>query len=173
MAPAVSSTRQASGRALLSLSKGAPTHAQHQDLVAIGGHGLIEDQRNGLSSLGQPGQDLAGERFHNRVAAHQIVGQKPGHPLITHVPAVGLARQPSGQFDQIGAAHMQHGRHQNRQLIPLRLALLWQPLRQFRFDAFRPNHDAVHLGHGAIPRQSELGIVASHPASTRQSVNPS
>jgi hypothetical protein len=56
--------------------------------------------------------------------------------------------------------------HQNRQLIPLRLALLWQPLRQLRFDAFRPNHDAVHLGHGAIPHQSELGIVASHPAST-------
>ena len=87
--------------------------------------------------------------------------------MITHVPAVGLARQPGGQFDQIGAAHMQHGRHQNRQLIPLRLALLWQPLRQLRFDAFRPNHDPVHLCHGTIPRQSELGIVASHPASTR------
>ena len=52
----------------------APTHAQHQDLVAIGGRGLVEDQRDRLPGLGQPGQDLAGERFHNRVAAHQVIG---------------------------------------------------------------------------------------------------
>jgi hypothetical protein len=52
MAPAVSSTRQASGSALLSLSKGAPPHAQHQDLVAIGGRGLVEDQRDGFPGLG-------------------------------------------------------------------------------------------------------------------------
>jgi len=57
---------------------------------------------------------------------------------------------------------MQHGRHQNRQLILLRLALPRQPLRQLRFDAFRPNHDPVRLCHGAIPRQSERGSVASH-----------
>src|SRR6185503_13786245 len=31
---------------------------------------------------------------------------------------------------QIGAAHMQHGRDQNRQLVPLRLALPRQPLGQ-------------------------------------------
>ena len=89
----------------------APTHAQHQDLVAIGGLGLVEDQRDGLPGFGQPGQDLAGERFHNRVAAHQIIGQKLGNPLISHVPAIGFPRQPGGQFDQIGAAHMQHGRY--------------------------------------------------------------
>ena len=148
----------------------APAHAQHQDLVAIGGRGLVEDQRDRLSSLGQLRQDLAGERFHNRIAAHQIIGQKPGNPLISHIPAIGFPRQPGGQFDQIGAAHMQHGRHQNRQLIPLRFALLWQPLRQLRFDAFRPNHDPVHLCHGVIPCQSELRIVASHLASTRQPI---
>ena len=77
----------------------APAHAQYQDLVTIGGRGLVEDQRDRLPGLGQLRQDLAGERFHNRVAAHQIVGQKRGNPLIAHIPAVGLARQPGGQFD--------------------------------------------------------------------------
>ena len=33
----------------------APTHAQHQDLVAIGGLGLVKDQRDGLPGLGQSG----------------------------------------------------------------------------------------------------------------------
>ena len=74
----------------------APPHAQHQDLVAIGGRGLVEDQRDRLPGLGQPGQDLAGERFHDRIAAHQVIGQKPGNPLIAHVPAIGLPRQPGG-----------------------------------------------------------------------------
>jgi len=49
--PSVSLTRQASGRTLLSLSKGAPAHAQHQDRVAIEDLDLIEDQRDGLLSL--------------------------------------------------------------------------------------------------------------------------
>jgi len=91
--------------------------------VAIGGFGLIEDQRDRPAAFRQPRQDLAGERLHDLIAAHQIIGQKPRNPLITHVPAIGLARQPSRQLDQIGAAHVQHGRHQHRQLVALRLAL--------------------------------------------------
>jgi hypothetical protein len=51
-----------------------PAHTQHQDVVAIRGLGLIEKQRDGLPGFAQPGQDLAGERFHNRVAAYQIIG---------------------------------------------------------------------------------------------------
>jgi hypothetical protein len=104
MVPSVSSTRQGQRQSALT-----PAHAQHQDLVSIGGFGLVEDQRDGLPGLGQPDQDLAGERFHNHVAAHQSVGQKPGNPLISHVPAFGFSPQPGGQFDQVGAAHMQHG----------------------------------------------------------------
>jgi hypothetical protein len=92
------------------LSKGAPTHAQHQDLVAIGSLGLVEDQRDRLAAFAQLGQDLAGERFHDLITAHQIIGQKPRNPLIAHVPARGLARQAGRQLDQVGAAHMQHGR---------------------------------------------------------------
>jgi hypothetical protein len=90
------------------LSKGAPTHAQHQDLVAIGGLGLIEDQRDRLAAFRQPRQNLAGERLHDLVAAHQIVGQEPRNPLIADVPAIGLARQAGRRLDQIGAAHVQH-----------------------------------------------------------------
>jgi hypothetical protein len=116
------------------LSKGAPTHAQHQDLVAIGGLGLIEDQRDRLAAFRQPRQNLAGERLHDLVAAHQIVGQEPRNPLIADVPAIGLARQAGRQLDQIGAAHMQHGRDQHRQLVPLRLALPRQPLGQLLPD---------------------------------------
>ena len=54
---------------------------------------------------------------------------------------------------------MQHGGDQNRQLIPLRLALSRQPLCQLRPDPLRPNGDPVPLCHSAIPRQSERGIV--------------
>src|ERR1700751_5240503 len=100
IAPSVSSTRPASGKALLSLSKGTPAHTQHQDVVAIRGLGLIAKQRDGLPGFGQPGQDLAGERFHNRVAEYQNIGQKPGNPLIADVPAIGRPRLlslPKGQ----------------------------------------------------------------------------
>jgi hypothetical protein len=152
------------------LSKGAPAHAQHQDLVAIGGLGLVEDQPDRLAAFGQPRQDLAGERLHDLVAAHQIVGQKPRNPLIAHVPARRRARQAGRQLNQVSAAHMQHGRDQHRQLVPLRLALPRQPLPQFRLDPFRPNDDPVPLCHRSIPRRKPHGLVASHPASTGQPI---
>jgi hypothetical protein len=131
---------------------------------------LVEDQGKRVSGFGQPGQDLAGERRHDRIAAYPVIGQKPGNPLITHVPAIGRARQPSRQRHQIGAAHMQHGGDHNRQLGALRLALPRQPLGQLRLDPFRPNRDPVDLCHSAIPRQNERGIGASHPASTPQPI---
>jgi hypothetical protein len=66
---------------------------------------------------------------------------------------------------------MQHGRHQNGQFIPLCLALPRQPLGQLRLDPFHPTRNPVYyLCHGAIPRQNERGIVASHPASIRQPI---
>ena len=148
----------------------APAHTQHQDLMTVAGLGLIKDQGQRIPGFGQPGQDLAGEWLHDFIATHHVIGQKPGNPLISHIPAIGLARKPGRQFDQIGAAHMQHGRDQNRQLVPLRLALPGQPLGQLRFDPFRPNRDPVPLRHGTIPRQSHHGIGASYPAATRQPI---
>src|ERR1700749_4782642 len=71
MAPSVSSTRQASGRALLSLSKGAPAHAQHQDLMTVASLGLIKDQGQRIPGFRQPGQDLAGEWLHDFIATYQ------------------------------------------------------------------------------------------------------
>jgi hypothetical protein len=46
---------------------------------------------------------------------------------------------------------MQHGRHQSRQLVPLRFALLWQPLGQLRPDPLRSDDDSIHRCHGATP----------------------
>ena len=68
-----SSTRQASGkRARLDARSASGSSGDRRPW-------LVEDQRDGLPGRGQPGQDLAGERFHNRIAAHQVVGQKPGN----------------------------------------------------------------------------------------------
>jgi hypothetical protein len=64
---------------------------------------------------------------------------------------------------------MQHGRHENRQLVPLRLALPRQPLSQLRLDPFRPNRDPVPLCHDMIPSWNEREV-ASHRALTRQSI---
>ena len=77
--------------------------------------GVGRDRRPGL---GQPSQDLAGERRHDFIAAHQAICQKPRNPLISHIPAIGRTRQPGGHFDQIGAAHMQHGRYRYRRTCP-------------------------------------------------------
>lgn len=57
------------------------------------------------------------------VAVHQGVGQQPLDPLGAHVQPPRPARQRRRQVDQIGTAHRQHGRHQQRQLLSLRLAL--------------------------------------------------
>ena len=137
--------------------------------MAIGGLGLVKDQPEWFPAFGQSGQDLAGERLHDLIAAHQVIGQKSGNPLISHIPAIGLPGQPGRQLHQIGAAHVQHGSDQNRQLVALRLALPRQPLGQLCLDSFRPNRDPVRLCHDAIPRQNEGGIVASHLVATRQS----
>src|SRR4051794_4199255 len=57
---------------------------------------------------------------------------------------------------------MPHGRYQNRQLVPLRLALPRQPLGQLRLNPFRPNRDPVDLCHRSIPCRKPHGIGASH-----------
>src|SRR6476659_7823177 len=59
---------------------------------------------------------------------------------------------------------MQHGRHQNRQLVPLRLALPRQPLGQLRLNPFRPNRDPVDLSHRSIPCRKLHGIVCITPS---------
>src|SRR4051794_26763222 len=54
---------------------------------------------------------------------------------------------------------MQHGRDQNRQLVPLRLTLPRQPLGQLRLNPFRPNRDPIDLCHRSIPCRKPHGIV--------------
>src|SRR4051794_17413340 len=59
---------------------------------------------------------------------------------------------------------MQHGRYQNRQLVPLRLTLPRQPLGQLRLNPFRPNRDPVDLCHRSIPCRKPHGIVCITPS---------
>src|SRR3954465_7924684 len=57
---------------------------------------------------------------------------------------------------------MQHGRYQNRQLVPRRLTLPRQPLGQLRLNPFRPTRDHVDLCHRSIPCRKPHGSGASH-----------
>ena len=150
----------------------APAHAQHQHLMAVGNLALVEDQRHGRIGLGKTRQDLAGERLHDRVAGHQIVGQEARDPLVAHIPAIRPAWQPRCEFHQIGAANMQHGGDQKRQLVTLRLALPRQPLLQFGVDPLRPNGDPACPHHLPIPLQKRGGILESHTNSSRQQQTP-
>ena len=89
----------------------APAHAQHQNLVVIGGLGLVKDQWDRLPALGQPRQDLAGERRHDVIAAHQAICQKPRNPLISHIPAIGRTRQPGGHSTRLAGVRTAEARH--------------------------------------------------------------
>jgi hypothetical protein len=100
--------------------------------MAVGHLGLVKDQDDRLASRARPLQDLARERLHDRVADPQRIAEQPADPLVAHVGAVGLPRQPGGQVHQVGAAHVQHRRHQKSQLRSLGLTLFRQAALEFR-----------------------------------------
>jgi hypothetical protein len=89
--------------------------------------------------------------------------------LVAHVGAVGVKGQPRSQIHQVSAAHVEHGRDQERQLRPLRLALLRQPAPQFRTDALR---DFLDAGHHVFPGSAKGEILESHTDATRQQPSP-
>jgi hypothetical protein len=76
--------------------------------------------------------------------------------LVAHVRAVRLKRQAGRQVHQVGAAHVQHRRDQQRQLRPLGLALLRQATLEFRTEALRDFLDAVHHGFQGPPKAEPL-----------------
>ena len=112
--------------------------------MPVGEPGLIQHQDDRLVPGGHLLQNLARERLHDRVADDQRIAQKSHDPLRAHVRAVGLQRQTGRQIHQIGAAHIQHRRDQKRQLAALGLALMRQPLPEFRADAVRDRSDTIH-----------------------------
>ena len=125
----------------------APAQGQHEDLMALGNPALVQDQVHppvwpcaGLRSC----QHLARKRQHHRVALDQRVRQHPHDPLVSHVDPLRRARQSGRQRHQVGAALAQHGRDQQRQVLPLRLALPRQAVVQHRADT--PGHvlDPTH-----------------------------
>jgi hypothetical protein len=78
------------------------------------------------------------------VADDQRIAEQAGDPLVAHVRAVGRQRQTGRQIHQVGAAHIQHRRDQQRQLAALGLALMRQPMPEFRADAVRDRSDTIH-----------------------------
>lgn len=116
----------------------AEAHAQHQDSMAVRVLGLVHDQRDLAPVPGQIGQDFDRKRLHDRVTIDPIIGQEPRNPLIAHVRAFGRQRQARGQFDQIGAPHVQHRRHQQSQIAALGHSLAGKLALQFGRDPFRP-----------------------------------
>src|SRR3954454_11304152 len=80
-----------------------------------------------------------------------------------HVRAVRLKRQPGRQVHQVGAAHVQHRRDQQRQLRPL--TLLRQATLEFRTEALRDFLDAVHH---VVPGSAKGGTLEPHTNSSRQ-----
>ena len=138
----------------------AKAQRQHQNLVAVGELGLVQDQNHGIAQRRRLFQNLARERLHDRVADDQGIAEKPRDPLVTHVRPVGGARQPSPS-----AAHVQHRRHQQRQLLPLRLTLAGEPSLEVRADAVCYPGEAVH---NTGPGSAEGEILESHADSSRQ-----
>src|SRR3954451_20274219 len=78
---------------------------------------------------------------------------------------VRSACQPGGQVHQVRAAHVEHRRNQKRQLRPLCLTLVRQPILEFRTDAVRNFLDA---GHDVFPGSAKGGVLESHIDSSRQ-----
>ena len=91
MAPSVSATGHASGKARWPSARSASR-------IWWRSEALVWSRISGIGApgLGQPSQDLAGERRHDVIAAHQASCQKPRNPLISHIPAIGRTRQPGG-----------------------------------------------------------------------------
>jgi hypothetical protein len=140
-------------------------HRQHQHLRPVGKLGLVHDQGDRLAIRGGLDQNLAGEGFHDRIGAHQVIGEKANNPLVTHVRAIGRTGQPGGQIHEVRTAHVQHGRDQQRQFSPLCLALIGKPLLQFSLDAVRDTFDVVHE---TDPGSALGGLLESRADSRRQ-----
>src|SRR4051812_45074803 len=143
----------------------AKAQRQHQNLVAVGELGLVQDQNHGIAQRRRLFQNLARERLHDLVADDQGIAEKPRDPLVAHVRPVGGARQPGRQVHQVRAAHVQHRRHQQRQLLPLRLTLAGEPSLEVRADAVCYPGEAVH---NTGPGSAEGEILESHADSSRQ-----
>jgi hypothetical protein len=79
------------------------------------------------------------------------VGQKPLDPLVAAVQPLGRARQARRHIHQVGAAHLKHRRHQQRQLAPLRLTLARQALLHVRRDGLGQLLDPTHSRRSAHP----------------------
>jgi hypothetical protein len=77
----------------------------------------------------------------------------------------GVGPCPSGST---GTTNVQHGRHQQGQLVRLRFALPRQALLQVSLDPFRPNGDPARSNHRSIPLQKRRGVLESHTASRRR-----
>src|SRR4051794_31097520 len=79
------------------------------------------------------------------------VGQKPLDPLIAAGQPLGRPRQARRHVHQVGAAHLKHRRHQQRQLAPLRLTLARQALLHVRRDGLGQLLDPTHSRRSAHP----------------------
>src|SRR4051812_47277602 len=119
--------------------------------MALAHLGLVDEQDHGLPLRRQPRQNLPPIGRHHRVADHMRVGQKPLDPLVAAVQPLGRARQARRHIHQVGAAHLKHRRHQQRQLTPLRLTLARQALLAVRRDGLGQLLDPTHSRRSAHP----------------------
>src|SRR4051812_37885011 len=119
--------------------------------MALAHLGLVDEQDHGLPLRRQPRQNLPPIGRHHRVADHMRVGQKPLDPLVAAVQPLGRARQARRHIHQVGAAHLKHRRHQQRQLSPLRLTLARQALLHVRRDGLGQLLDPTHSRRSAHP----------------------
>ncbi len=118
--------------------------------------GLIDHQDERLATRGDASQNLPAVRRHHRVAVHQVIGEKPLDPLVAHDELLGSTRQRRRQIHQIGAPHVQHRRHQKRQLLALRLALTRKPRLQIRRNRLGQMLDPTHSNNSALIRAESL-----------------
>jgi hypothetical protein len=108
--------------------------ADHQDLVAHRGLGLIDHRHQPLARRRNRGHGRLGVGRHHPVDIDPRIGQQALDPLIAHVHPAGRARQRGRQVHQFGAAQVQHGGNQKTQFLALRLALPRQAPTQILDD---------------------------------------
>jgi hypothetical protein len=113
-------------------------------MMTIADFGLIHDQHNRLTGVRLAFHHLAGERRHNRVGVNERVHQHPPNPLKSHVNARHIPRQTRRQIHEICAPDPQHGGDQQRQILPLRLALPRQKPPKRRRDPLRYADHSIH-----------------------------
>ena len=97
--------------------------AEHEHLVVRRRPGLVEDQHEPLARGRRTAEQLPGVGRHHRVHLQARVGQQALDPLVAHVEPLGPPRQCRRQVHQVGAARLQHRRHQQAELGALGLPL--------------------------------------------------